>query len=489
MERPNKNDRMKELFKSAFENFEAEVNDSVWANIKNALHPGSKKRVVWWQWAAAASIIGAVSLYALWPEVTEKEVLVQVEKNTPPAPLLIEGESQRSKNLQYSDEKEAPKNLLTEQTHPPESSQYSTVKDTSGIDAPNKTQIRSIRQIEDIIIKENKDQLTQNEISDQDSQNDLAINEPVSTIIGKSVITGNNIKSSKEDPSNITNQTEAAISLSSEKDILIKENSTADKIAMSPPTPLNVQTIPDLSVNYDLLLAPGEHVPDIQTNDEDKWILAANIQSFEGANSSGNEMGLLDEKSSSPAGGAYSLNALSSTNDPEFSETVYSPPLTLSITFNYTIGRRWSIESGISYTILRSRCETAFVNKEKTEIETTLQYIGVPILLNLRIISGKRISFYSSQGIMIEKGLSSKSSQTKFVNDEITEETEDRSSLKGIQGSAILGLGLDYMINDLFSFYLQPGISAYLINDNHQYNVRNTRRLWPNMQMGIRVHL
>ena len=60
-----KND-IRGLFKSSFDDFEAEVNEEAWINIEKALHPKSKRRFAWWQWAAAACLAGLILSYPIY---------------------------------------------------------------------------------------------------------------------------------------------------------------------------------------------------------------------------------------------------------------------------------------------------------------------------------------------------------------------------------------------------------------------------------------
>ena len=79
-------DEIKDLFSSAFEDFEAEVDDKVWMNIEKELHPESKRRFVWWRWAAAASIIGGISIFALLNLPADKEPMA--EQKVVPAEIV-----------------------------------------------------------------------------------------------------------------------------------------------------------------------------------------------------------------------------------------------------------------------------------------------------------------------------------------------------------------------------------------------------------------
>lgn len=152
------------------------------------------------------------------------------------------------------------------------------------------------------------------------------------------------------------------------------------------------------------------------------------------------------------------------------------------------LNKRWSLESGLSYTVLLSSRETPLFNQEQKKQHVKLQYLGIPLLVNFNIVSGKKFTWYTSLGAMAEKGLNSKITTIHLSNGETIDELVETNSLQGLDVAALFGMGLDYRINKLLSYYLQPGLSAYFVTDGSPYNPRASRMLWPNVQTGLRIH-
>ena len=172
----------------------------------------------------------------------------------------------------------------------------------------------------------------------------------------------------------------------------------------------------------------------------------------------------------------------------EYGETRYLPAIITSITTNYMLNKRWSLESGLSYTVLLSSRETEVTNQEQKKQNVKLQYLGIPLLVNFNIISGEKFSWYTSLGVMAEKGLNSKITTIHLSNGETIDKLIESNPLQGIDVTALFGMGLDYRINKLLSYYLQPGLSAYFVTDGSPYNPRVSRSLWPNIHTGLRIH-
>ncbi|MBN4051263.1 outer membrane beta-barrel protein [bacterium AH-315-M05] len=466
----NKNDEIKEIFRSSFEDFEADVNERVWENIEEALHPKSKRRFIWWQWAAAASIIVGISFYALWTTPDENNSLTEITKTN------VSG----TNNIVITE----PDNITSQK----EQQEIEKVTSPQNDDVTEKIteQVAYSEKMENVnkSINVGKEQITRQADDNINYSLDITTgsnidNADISQILTSQVNETANHLVHRSD-SNITAETHMAISET------VADTASAFSLA----TPVN-PNINNLVSHKEPAIVEEPEVNQKSSSTENNWIVAANIHSIGGSNAlpeAGEKFG--DQSSLSSSSTSTTTNMiLFSSSQPAFGEITYAPPLITSITVNYQLNKRWSIETGLSYTVLLSNRETPLVNQEQTKLNTNLQYIGIPIFINFNIVSGKKITLFSSLGIMAEKGLKAKYTYIQIVNGKTTSETTESYPLQGMVISAPFGLGLDYRINNLLSFYLQPGTSVYIIGDGNPYNVRNIRLFWPNVQTGIRLHL
>lgn len=479
-------DEIVDLFNSAFKDFEADVDDKVWKNIEKELHPESKKKFVWWHWAAAASLIGGVSILALLNLQSDKEQLADQ--------TLKSGEITKSQEEMVSPETLQINNKAADQTADQKENNKQIedgVQDGLRIDAVKEKELADTKDVE----------------YSGSSKTNLVISS-VNTDVGNTItndtqaeLTNNLAENLGSTPSIQDSVAEIAafinedISVIDTMPILIAMSIT-DLDPNAKPNDVGDSGLTLLPIDTALVVIREPII--ISKPEESKWLLAANFCSAAGyASSSQAGSGNFDNSSGSST---VTLSSTSSTTQflpaqtqtsvqPEFGKILYSPPLITSITVNLRLANRWSVESGLSYTVLHSRRETAIISLEQTKLDARLQYFGVPMVVKFDVLTGKKLTWYTSLGAMVEKGLNVRYTTIQLYDGEAVDEVRESYPLRGVDLSVILGMGLDYNINGLLSYYLQPGLSGYFVNDGSQYNPRSSRILWPNVQTGLRVHL
>jgi len=511
---PEEKDKIKDLFSSAFEDFEGEVDDKVWMNIEKELHPESKRRFVWWRWAAAASIIGGISIFALLNLPADKEPLA--EQKVMPAEIIktqedkIIPETQQAKTnegeqlaeQEGSDKKSEEELLVGKGVDAAAEKDYADTKDIE-YSGSSKTElaISSVPSNAGNDLASN----TTDELSNASSTNlDISTIPPDTAVVIASntpVEVSNEVNESVM-TSTLTEDTVTEIAAILDEET-IKADSTATLAlitlpALNPidiPIDLSDSALASLLIDTDLVIINEPIL--LPKEDDGRWLLAANFMSAGGSTSSSQAGVESMDKSSGTSGNIFGPSSTTqfvplqtqTSSQLEYGDIRYSPPLITSITINFEISKRWSLESGLSYTMLLSSKETALVNQEQTKLNAKLQYMGIPLLVNFSIIKGKKVSWYSSLGVMAEKGLNARYTTIQLSNGEIIDEFSESYSLKGLDVSALFGMGVGYSINKLLSYYLQPGLAAYLVTDGSPYNPRVSRTLWPNVQTGLRIHL
>lgn len=75
----------------------------------------------------------------------------------------------------------------------------------------------------------------------------------------------------------------------------------------------------------------------------------------------------------------------------------HDKPITLSIAVNKNIGKRWSLETGIQYSYLKSYFILG-IGSYRVDKEQKLHYLGVPFKLSYQFMKFKRLSTYGSVG-------------------------------------------------------------------------------------------
>jgi len=157
----------------------------------------------------------------------------------------------------------------------------------------------------------------------------------------------------------------------------------------------------------------------------------------------------------------------------------YSMPFISGMVVGYQLGNRLSIESGLQ--IIRVTSTTTSYE----QIKNTLTYLGLPVQFRYKVMDKTKMDLYASGGMTFEFGL--KYTQ-KYLSSEIIGTTNP-----GIHSSLNLGVGNDIMLSKKASFFIQPGISVTVLNKAlgyyHIADIRSVKRLWPNLNTGIRFYL
>ncbi len=167
----------------------------------------------------------------------------------------------------------------------------------------------------------------------------------------------------------------------------------------------------------------------------------------------------------------------------DFTDIVHRPPLSLSLTADFPVGKKVSLETGFSYTYLFSR----FRRNDQFVYRGTLQqhYVGVPVNLRYQTWQNSAWELYMLGGGTIEKGFSSVCQQ-KIEKNGIVYHTHMRSRIAGLQFSAQVGAGFSYRLhNDLYLFG-EPRL-VYYFRNNQPMSARTENPLIFGLHMGIRI--
>ena len=169
---------------------------------------------------------------------------------------------------------------------------------------------------------------------------------------------------------------------------------------------------------------------------------------------------------------------------PASEHTRHHLPLRFGVSLGIPLARRLSLETGVTYSLLRSTTTGGGYDTDQT-----LHYIGVPVKLSYDICAGNRWSLYASAGVMAEKCIHGRASTEFTYNGENrTVETESVSE-KRLQFSAMAGMGVAYNISPKVGVFVEPGVSYYFDNHSRVTNTYKDRPLNFDLKVGMRFSL
>ncbi len=157
----------------------------------------------------------------------------------------------------------------------------------------------------------------------------------------------------------------------------------------------------------------------------------------------------------------------------------HNHPISIGLTASYALNERLSIGSGVVYTWLKSDF-TSIMKQTHITTNQTLQYIGIPLDIEYRVLKGRKWSAYLSSGIEADWNISAR------METEGVKTTMSRDRLQFSLGGAI---GAEYEVVPHINLYAEPGFRYYFDNGSPVQNYFKDKPASWSLQFGIRIHL
>lgn len=170
--------------------------------------------------------------------------------------------------------------------------------------------------------------------------------------------------------------------------------------------------------------------------------------------------------------------------------TTYGIPVSVGAGVKIDFAPRWSVGIGLNYSLLSRRFygtytkvgENGSILKDvSSDIRATQHYIGIPVNVYYDIVNSDKLSFYTYAGGTAEKCVADK---YQVLNTDITHSEK----VKGVQLSANIGMGAEFMVGKHLGIYIDPSIRYYFDNDQPK-SIRTAQPLMFGFEMGLRARL
>lgn len=172
-------------------------------------------------------------------------------------------------------------------------------------------------------------------------------------------------------------------------------------------------------------------------------------------------------------------------NQASTTETRHRQSLRLAVGVSYSFTPRWSVASGLSYTVLRSDYNTE--SGETTTYTTRhLHYLGIPLSLQWKALEWKRLSLYLNAGPMWETALASRLGTRSYVGAAQASEEVESQPVKDSRWSLNAGVGLQYQLFRRGALFLQPGLSWHIPGAGSPESYYTAHPLAPELSFGYR---
>ena len=111
-------------------------------------------------------------------------------------------------------------------------------------------------------------------------------------------------------------------------------------------------------------------------------------------------------------------------------------------------------------------------------------YIGIPLNVYFSILSNSFIDFYAYAGGTAEKCVSNRFQMSAEGTD-----IHHREAVEGFQFSVNAGLGMEFIIADLFGIYIDPSLRYYFPDARQPHSIRTAQPLMFGLELGFRIRL
>lgn len=170
--------------------------------------------------------------------------------------------------------------------------------------------------------------------------------------------------------------------------------------------------------------------------------------------------------------------------------TTYGIPVSVGAGVRIGIAPKWSIGTGVNYTLLTRKFygnyisvgESGAIQKDiSSDIRESQHFIGIPVNFYYDIVNRNSINLYAYAGGAAEKCVADR---FQVLGTDINH-TE---KVKGMQLSANLGMGVEFMLGRHLGIYLDPSI-RYFFDNNQPKSIRTAQPLMFGFEMGLRAKL
>ena len=162
-------------------------------------------------------------------------------------------------------------------------------------------------------------------------------------------------------------------------------------------------------------------------------------------------------------------------------------PVTVGVTLAYELSDKWSLESGLTYTLLSSELHTG--GDSYIEEEQKLHYVGIPLKVKHTFWKNDWLTVYAVAGGAVEKCVSS-SLETLYVTGS-SDRKEERVSLdvNALQWSVSAAVGGQFNLTRQLGLYVEPGLAYYFDDGTGIETFRKEHPCNFNLQLGLRFTL
>lgn len=159
-------------------------------------------------------------------------------------------------------------------------------------------------------------------------------------------------------------------------------------------------------------------------------------------------------------------------------------PVTFGISLSKPLSKKWSLETGLQYSILKSRSmmgsEEYYIGKKQN-----IHYLGIPLRVSCHLADYKYLSAYSSAGLQLNIPVYGKIN-SKYIVDNAPAYTGSWHITPPLQWSTNFSLGLQYKFLPKWTLYVEPTLYWHIPNGSNTHTIWTEHPTMFSVPFGIR---
>ena len=168
----------------------------------------------------------------------------------------------------------------------------------------------------------------------------------------------------------------------------------------------------------------------------------------------------------------------------ETSQSSFGIPVIVGLGVKFPVNDILSVGTGLDYSILTRTFEGRYTEGSSVkngDFNHTLQYIGIPVDLSLKLLTKDDITLYSTVGAEAEYAIYNK--YHLLGTDTVVGE-----KVNGLQWSVGGGLGLEFNVSGHFGIFAEPSVKYYF-DCNQPKSIRTDKPFQMVLRLGVRFEL
>ena len=161
-------------------------------------------------------------------------------------------------------------------------------------------------------------------------------------------------------------------------------------------------------------------------------------------------------------------------------------PFNIQLTLSRSLTSRLYIETGLSYTQMKSVIMTGSTKAHILE-QQRLSYLGIPLRFGWKWYNKAHLSLYNSAGVMLEFPIQG-TLNVKHITNDITTFGKKSSLDVPCQWSMSLGLGIQYDLTPHLGIYMEPSLQYFYDEGSNLKSYRTEHPYSITLPLGLRFH-